>query len=79
MNEHEADQAAIEEAFGPATSRICCEDMKDALASRAIVPYAAGLADIPGCCGGGCNVLSVISFCPFCGASLPDWESLPAN
>jgi hypothetical protein len=31
---------------------------------------------VPGCCGGGCNVLTGLKFCPFCGQKLPEEVSL---
>ena len=33
--------------------------------------YKDGMWAIAGCCGGGCDVVSDMKFCPFCGAPVP--------
>lgn len=56
----------------------CCkemrEHMKDSEEDRfqwgGIVPGNNGSWDVPGCCGGGCYILTDIKYCPWCGKSL---------
>jgi hypothetical protein len=48
----------------------CCKRMEAAVNEKQIEVTKQQEFDIPGCCGGGCNVISDIKFCPFCGKEL---------
>jgi len=41
------------------------------------IEYAGDAWHVPGCCGGGCYVLSDIKHCPFCGTRLENPQDAP--
>lgn len=61
---------------------LCCEEWARAVGEvLSYQPYSAfrkptaqimrnaeGTYDVAGCCGGGCNVLDGLRFCPWCGS-----------
>jgi xanthine/CO dehydrogenase XdhC/CoxF family maturation factor len=47
----------------------CCEALQRAMFETLIV-HEDKQWNVPGCCGGGCNVLFDLKFCPFCGSRL---------
>lgn len=53
----------------------CCKDFEN---SRCI-SFEAGKWSVAGCCGGDCNVLDGIRFCPFCGEKLNSADTLAAS
>lgn len=49
---------------------VCCKKMELAIEEEGIAVESDGEVAVPGCCGGGCNVLNNIKFCPFCGTEI---------
>lgn len=47
--------------------QICCPGFEAAVVDDHIFCEEDGEVSVPGCCGGGCNILSDIKHCPYCG------------
>ena len=47
-----------------------CAHLQDERISQELVMQDDATYDVPGCCGGGCNIISGLKYCPFCGERL---------